>query len=129
MMFEYLENISGEFNKEELIKIKSERETWLLRDSAKKYKKLLDNLPSIPANSSCRFDQPEVSINGSIDESLKESIKQDLETLIPWRKGPFHIFGETLDAEWRSDFKWDRLKAYLPNISEKVVLDIGCNNG
>src|SRR5210317_1969272 len=31
-----------------------------------------------------------------------------LQTLHPWRKGPFSAFGVHIDTEWRSDFKWQR---------------------
>ncbi|HRP69442.1 MAG TPA: tRNA 5-methoxyuridine(34)/uridine 5-oxyacetic acid(34) synthase CmoB [Turneriella sp.] len=51
------------------------------------------------------------------------------EALIPWRKGPFQIDGFFIDAEWRSDFKWNRLLPDLPNLSGKTVADVGCNNG
>lgn len=49
--------------------------------------------------------------------------------LIPWRKGPFDVFNINIDAEWRSDQKWQRLGVTQLDIQDKVVLDIGCNNG
>ncbi len=49
--------------------------------------------------------------------------------LIPWRKGPFRLFDLELDAEWRSDYKWNRLVPDLPDLTGKVVADVGCNNG
>lgn len=49
--------------------------------------------------------------------------------LIPWRKGPFEIGGLQIDAEWRSDIKWNRLKSHLPDMQGKTVADVGCNNG
>ncbi len=49
--------------------------------------------------------------------------------LIPWRKGPFRVNGLTIDAEWRSDKKWDRLLRDLPALAGKTVADVGCNNG
>ena len=48
--------------------------------------------------------------------------------LIPWKKGPFRINDLFIDSEWRSDLKWERLKEKV-NLNNKVVLDIGCNNG
>ncbi|MFV1992569.1 MAG: tRNA 5-methoxyuridine(34)/uridine 5-oxyacetic acid(34) synthase CmoB [Acidiferrobacterales bacterium] len=47
----------------------------------------------------------------------------------PWRKGPFSLFGISIDTEWRSDWKWDRLKDYLAPLENKTVLDVGCGNG
>ena len=49
--------------------------------------------------------------------------------LIPWRKGPFKLGDLSIDAEWRSDKKWDRIVPDLPELKDKVVADVGCNNG
>ncbi len=51
-----------------------------------------------------------------------------LETLIPWRKGPFHLFDIEIETEWRSDWKWDRIKDHI-DLSNKTVLDVGCGSG
>ncbi len=56
-------------------------------------------------------------------------IEKNLRAFMPWRKGPFSIFGIDIDAEWRSEKKWQRLLPHLPNIENKVIGDIGCNNG
>ena len=48
---------------------------------------------------------------------------------MPWRKGPFSVFGIDIDAEWRSERKWQRLLPMLPNLEGTVIADIGCNNG
>ena len=49
--------------------------------------------------------------------------------LIPWRKGPFRLGTLSLDAEWRSDKKWNRLAPALPDLTGQTVADVGCNNG
>lgn len=49
--------------------------------------------------------------------------------LIPWRKGPFRLADLAIDAEWRSDKKWDRLAPALPDLKGQTVADVGCNNG
>jgi tRNA (mo5U34)-methyltransferase len=56
-------------------------------------------------------------------------VRQALEALIPWRKGPWNIAGISVDAEWDSRAKWERLAPLLPPVRGKRVLDIGCNNG
>lgn len=58
-----------------------------------------------------------------------DAMNTALKGMIPWRKGPFDVFGIDLDAEWRSDLKWNRIASYLPSQKWKRVLDIGCNNG
>ena len=34
--------------------------------------------------------------------------RAQLESFIPWRKGPFELFGLGIDTEWRCDLKWAR---------------------
>ena len=63
---------------------------------------------------------------GGADPALVRGV---LSGLGPWRKGPFEVFGARVDAEWRSDLKWDRVEGALPDLAGKAVLDVGCNNG
>ena len=49
--------------------------------------------------------------------------------LKPWKKGPLHLFGTEIDTEWRSDWKWERLQKSLPDLTDKVICDLGCGNG
>ena len=56
-------------------------------------------------------------------------IRQQLKRLLPWRKGPFNLFGVKIDAEWRSDMKWRRLQDKISPLSGRTVLDVGCGNG
>jgi len=59
----------------------------------------------------------------------EENFERNAKKLIPWKKGPFEYFGTKIDAEWRSDLKWQRMQEKLPFLENKKVLDIGCNNG
>jgi tRNA (mo5U34)-methyltransferase len=52
-----------------------------------------------------------------------------LQAFMPWRKGPFSVFGIEVDAEWRSERKWNRLLPFLPDLAGKIIADIGSNNG
>jgi tRNA (mo5U34)-methyltransferase len=52
-----------------------------------------------------------------------------LTELRPWKKGPFEIFGTFVDAEWRSDLKWDRLVRVASPFHGRSVLDVGTGNG
>jgi len=57
-----------------------------------------------------------------------EVIVETAKKLIPWRKGPFKIFGLEIDSEWQSNIKYNLIRPYF-NLKDKVVADIGCNNG
>jgi tRNA (mo5U34)-methyltransferase len=49
--------------------------------------------------------------------------------LAPWRKGPFDVGGVHIDAEWRSDLKWQRVAEAIEPLAGRRVLDVGCGNG
>jgi len=49
--------------------------------------------------------------------------------LAPWRKGPFDVGGVHIDAEWRSDLKWQRVAGAIEPLEGRRVLDVGCGNG
>lgn len=57
-------------------------------------------------------------------ELLEETAKK----LIPWRKGPFNLFGLEIDSEWQSNIKYNLIRPYF-DLKDKIVADIGCNNG
>jgi tRNA (mo5U34)-methyltransferase len=78
-----------------------------------------------------KFDQDVVTIGSAqeISEIDRRHIHDNLRAFMPWRKGPFSVFGTEIDAEWRSERKWQRLVPELPDLKDKVVADIGCNNG
>ena len=52
-----------------------------------------------------------------------------LKALMPWRKGPFSLYGVNIDTEWRSDWKWDRVLPHLSPLKGRLVLDVGCGSG
>lgn len=57
------------------------------------------------------------------------SRRELLASLSPWRKGPFELGGVTIDSEWRSNLKWDRLKDRIAPLQDRAVLDVGSGNG
>jgi tRNA (mo5U34)-methyltransferase len=67
----------------------------------------------------------EDELNGSGRILLDES----LHSLQPWRKGPFNIFGISIDSEWRSDLKWNRFIDFIRPLKNRHILDIGSSNG
>ncbi len=63
------------------------------------------------------------------DSAQLKTLEAALRDLHPWRKGPFDLFGIHIDAEWHSDWKWDRIAAALGDLDGQQVLDVGCGNG
>ncbi|MBF7067203.1 tRNA 5-methoxyuridine(34)/uridine 5-oxyacetic acid(34) synthase CmoB [Campylobacter volucris] len=74
-----------------------------------------------------------IEINDSFDifcdKKFNEEIKNIALELKPWRKGPFKINDLFIDTEWRSFIKFNILKEHMHCIENKIVADIGCNNG
>ncbi|BBI91312.1 putative tRNA mo(5)U34 methyltransferase, SAM-dependent [Serratia symbiotica str. Tucson] len=56
-------------------------------------------------------------------------IEKMLRTMMPWRKGPFSLYGIDIDTEWHSDWKWDRLLPHLSPLAGRTILDVGCGSG
>lgn len=90
----------------------------------------LEQLPHLEA-SEISLNTPTVRIGLAKDcpEELKPRLEQCLRVLMPWRKGPFEVFGIHIDTEWRSDWKWNRLKPHVSPLSDRLILDVGCGSG
>lgn len=58
-----------------------------------------------------------------------DSLQAALEGLMPWRKGPFRIAHVTIDTEWRSNWKWNRVYPHITPLQDRTVLDVGCGSG
>lgn len=84
------------------------------------------DLPERPDGAVNHFDRP--AITARAGEALP-GLEDVLRDLIPWRKGPFDLFGVSIDTEWRSDLKWDRLVEHIRPLAGRRVLDIGSGNG
>jgi len=65
---------------------------------------------------------------GDCSDQQHALIRENLQALIPWRKGPFELFGIDIDTEWRSDMKWDRLREHISPLTGRSVLDVGCGS-
>ena len=69
-----------------------------------------------------------VGLKDDLTQEEQEVILQTAKKLIPWRKGPFKVFGLEIDSEWQSNIKYNLIRPFF-NLKDKVVADIGCNNG
>ena len=60
---------------------------------------------------------------------VRAQLAQQLRVLMPWRKGPFNLFGVDINTEWQSNLKWNRLKDHIKPLQDRIILDVGCGNG
>ncbi|OYP28299.1 tRNA 5-methoxyuridine(34)/uridine 5-oxyacetic acid(34) synthase CmoB [Rhodopirellula sp. MGV] len=60
--------------------------------------------------------------------TASEAIREQLMCFHPWRKGPLEFAGHFIDTEWRSDWKYERIRSGV-DFRNKKVLDVGCGNG
>ncbi len=90
----------------------------------------LQQLPDWPV-AEVLLDRSAIQICGEnpLSDADKNQLTAALMGLHPWRKGPFDLFGVKIDTEWRSDWKWDRLKDQIKPLAGRKVLDVGCGSG
>ena len=93
------------------------------------WQKTLAALPETTVNSVDLSTQVSAGEAEDINDGQRKRIENLLKKFKPWRKGPYHIHGLHIDTEWRSDFKWDRLKSHISPLKNRYVLDIGCGSG
>jgi len=77
----------------------------------------------------CQGDIVTIGRGSEVSKEDNLAIREQLRSFMPWRKGPFSVFGIDIDSEWRSERKWQRLMPKLPALKGKVIADIGCSNG
>ena len=90
---------------------------------------LINQLPEVQRESYDLTSGVTLTANNQLSATEKDTLKHELMKLHPWRKGPFNLFGIEIDTEWRSDWKWDRIRPHIEPLKNKSVLDIGCGNG
>lgn len=129
---DYLGRLPGFTASSELLEIIKERQRWVNQEKKGflRYRKPMQALSQFSAQHiDCTGDVITIGAADEVSPEEQEEIRQRLRAFMPWRKGPFNIFGIEIDAEWRSERKWNRLAPFIPNLEGKVVADIGCNNG
>lgn len=90
----------------------------------------IDQMPA-PVTETVVLDRPVVQIGKEQgqDPDQQVRLRESLQVLHPWRKGPWRLHGVSIDTEWRSDWKWERLAPHLTDLRGRKVLDVGCGNG
>jgi tRNA (mo5U34)-methyltransferase len=93
------------------------------------WRELLAGLPPVAPGFVDLLDRVKIGRAADLDRESRDRLGNDLRRLMPWRKGPFNLFDIEIDAEWRSDWKWDRLKDEIQPLDGRLVLDVGSGNG
>jgi tRNA (mo5U34)-methyltransferase len=107
----------------QLDKIREERMKAFTFKNIAPLKEMLDNLPQFEIKN-IEFGNS-IKIEGEFDNKL---IYETAKKLMPWRKGPFQIGDIFIDSEWQSFIKYNLLESHF-NLENKIVADVGCNNG
>lgn len=95
-----------------------------------RWRRAIDDLPSLGSGAvRCRDGALSLEPDNVPDDTVLENVAATLQSLHPWRKGPFRIADLLIDTEWRSDWKWDRVSPHLAPLAGRHVLDVGCGNG
>ena len=88
----------------------------------------LDALPT-PSSAAVDLNRSAPRCEFEQTEEERATLRENLQGLHPWRKGPFDLGGVSIDTEWHSDYKWDRIAPHLHDLNNRQVLDVGSGNG
>lgn len=104
--------------------IRQERQKWMTWKNIAPLRDAINQLPNIHTTVTLG-DTVTLKSDQAVD---LDALEKTARLMMPWRKGPFDLFGLFIDTEWRSDQKYNFLRPHF-NLSGKKVADIGCNNG
>lgn len=85
-------------------------------------------LKRLPVSQTAAFDlaADTIQVTGT---TFDDEFENTLKLYKPWRKGPFQLGDIFIDTEWRSDWKWQRIRPHISPLTNRHILDIGCGNG
>ncbi len=111
----------------DLTQLRQERQKWLTWKNIAPLQQAIKALPV--------YEDVEVELGDAVALSIANltpedaaKIEQTARMMLPWRKGPFRINDLFIDSEWQSQIKYNLLEPHF-DLQDKVVGDIGCNNG
>lgn len=93
-----------------------------------RWQEAVNTLPDATPSTTDVADAVRIGVPDDLSLADRSRLEQGLRGLQPWRKGPFELFGLTIDCEWRSDWKWQRISPHV-DLRGRKVLDVGCGNG
>ncbi|MFD1806086.1 tRNA 5-methoxyuridine(34)/uridine 5-oxyacetic acid(34) synthase CmoB [Pasteurella oralis] len=94
-----------------------------------KWAKVVDFLPHLHADHIDLKSAVKSEQISPLSQGEQQRLVYHLRQLMPWRKGPYYLYGVHIDCEWRSDFKWERVLPHLAPLKGRTILDVGCGSG
>lgn len=128
----YIDQLPSDAKIDKILKVHNDKQTWVKQDKKGflRYRLPCEALQKYHAvNVDCSQEAVSIGIESEVSKTEQQEIEAHLRTFMPWRKGPFSVFGIEVDSEWQSQRKWQRLLPRLPDLQDKIIADIGCSNG
>jgi tRNA (mo5U34)-methyltransferase len=107
--------------------LRQERLKCLEWKNIKRYWETILALPN-PSEIQIKLGDTVEILTTGLSPEEEQHIYDSAKLMHPWRKGPFQISKTFIDSEWKSNLKYDLLRPHF-NLKDKIVGDIGCNNG
>jgi len=131
-ILEDVEKLGLQSQAEGLARLVKKKENWIhqVDIKGKRYLNTFATLPSL-LPSSLDLDSRRVRIGSEkdLDGGQRQLLEAALIDYMPWRKGPFQVFGIDIDSEWVSWLKWERIQGHIAPLGGRRILDIGSSNG
>ena len=127
---DYLDCYDAPFHRAEILALREERQASLLSARSRPYREATQSVRHFqPSTIDLASDTVTIGQSSDLSAEQRQQLQQALQTFCPWKKGPFNFFGIDIDAEWRSDWKWQRVLPHIQPLKQRRVADIGCHNG
>jgi tRNA (mo5U34)-methyltransferase len=89
----------------------------------------IDGAPKIAPSKLSFGSKVTIGAEADANDEQRRALQSLLKDFIPWRKGPFELFGIDIDTEWQSSQKWARIIDQIEPLKGRQVLDVGSGNG
>lgn len=128
-----LEQLSPNVDMEEVRKRRKIRLADLDLPRGRDLKGVIEPLPTAgdfrePLAFDFASDHISIGQRADLDDAQFALLEKAIRQFHPWRKGPWKFFDFEVDAEWRSNLKWDRIAPVLGDLRGKRLIDVGCGN-